>query len=110
MHAAVHRVGPTLRVVPVLSQVPTSQRTELPHDKCLSENSTSKNSAILFSNYINNSKFVLFKFALGLHTCVCMYILNVLHIRKPTRIKQNVPRESWHLNKCLFLFLQLNDT
>lgn len=37
-----------------------------------------KHSAILFSNYINNSKFVLFKFALGLHTCVYIYsICNV---------------------------------
>lgn len=59
----------------------TPQQTELLHNKSLSHTfhlRILKNSAILFSNYINNSKFVLFKFALGLHTCVYIYsICNV---------------------------------
>lgn len=91
----------------------TPQWTELLHNKSLSHTFNLRileNSAILFSIYINNSKFVLFKFALGLHTCVYIYsVCNVYtcqHVcSKMFDVKVGTPTGF----SCLFLFLKLDN-
>lgn len=58
---------------PCAYRFPNASTDRASHLINVSEKSTSKNSAILFSNYINNSKFVLFLLS-SLSVCIRVYV------------------------------------